>query len=200
MNVCWWRRRDEPESSDLQIKETNAALHMERGNTECSVSTSFSSTSFGSFDSNYPITGQYSDVNVNYRISSVVLGSGRYGTVRECTHRSTGESFAVKSVEKAQVRALEYLQREIFMLSKINHENIVKMVDCYEDSQYVHIVTEKCAGGEVYEKVISSVNQDGCLSEDDAIIIIKQLLRAVSHLHKNNMVHRGEFDLYFEGT
>lgn len=183
----------EPESSNLQIKEPKAALHMERGNTVCSVSTSFSSASFGSCDSKYPITVQYSDINVNYCISSVVLGSGRYGTVRECTHRSTGESFAVKSVEKAQVGRLEYLQREISMLSKMNHENIIRMIDCFEDSQYVHIVTEKCAGGEVYEKVISSANQHGCLSEDDAAVIIEQLLQAVSYLHKNNCVHRGEY-------
>lgn len=194
MNVCWWwsKRNDSDDlgaegSPDLKVDEPKAALHMERGNTESTVCTSFS---FDGSGQNCPITGLYSDINVDYLISSVILGSGRYGTVRECTHRATGCTFAVKSVDKSKVGHLEYLQREVLMLSKIKHENIIKMEDCYEDETHVHIITEMCTGGELYDKIIGNVTQEGCLSEREAARIIKQLLNAVSYLHKCNCIHR----------
>lgn len=202
MNVCWWNRRQsgsrvaencaDMTDSDDSFKRTNVcAMHIERGSTEPTVArVSTSPSSDFSSEKNYPVTGHYSDITMDYKISSVILGSGRYGTVREYTHRSSGQTFAVKSVEKAKVGGLEYLQREVHMLSKVDHENVIKMVDCYEDLQYVHMVTENCTGGDLYDKVISNVTKDGCLPERQAARIIKQILRAVSYLHKNNCIHR----------
>ena len=200
MNVCWWNHRKDgsradescPRNSDVCVEEPKVAMHIDRGDTESTIATVLTShnSSFSSSEKDYPITGQYSDINIDYIISSVILGSGRYGTVKECTHRSSGQTFAVKSVEKSKVGRLEYLQREVHMLSIVDHENIIKMVDCYEDLQYVHIVTENCTGGELYDKVIRNVTEDGCLPEGKAARIIKQILRAVSYLHKKNCIHR----------
>lgn len=76
-----------------------------------------------------------------------VLGSGKYGDVRECFARSSGRSFAVKSINKSKVGHLTHLKQEILNLSSVNHSNIVRMVDCFEDDAYIHIVTEKYTGG-----------------------------------------------------
>jgi serine/threonine protein kinase len=85
---------------------------------------------------------------------------------------------------------MDHLQREVQLLSVMNHENIMKMVDCYEDDDYIHIVTEKYTGGELFDKIIDNTNQDGCLSEMEAARIIRQLLSAISYLHENDIVHR----------
>eukprot|EP00956_Cyclotella_meneghiniana_P018809 scaffold31704_cov72-Cyclotella_meneghiniana.AAC.10 len=170
--------------------EPKVALHMERGLADSTTTTSISDASSNFDDFNIPITGVYSDINLDYIISSKILGSGRFGVVRECTHRKTGLNFAVKCVEKFKVGRLDYLQREVLMLSKMDHKHIIRMVDCYEDAQSVYIVTPQYHGGELYDKIIRNYSQDGCLSEHVAAEIIKQLLEAVSYLHKNSCVHR----------
>jgi calcium/calmodulin-dependent protein kinase I len=54
----------------------------------------------------------------------------------------------------------------------------------------VHIVTEKYTGGELFDKIIENTTRNGCLSEAEAAKIIEQLLKAVSFLHANDIVHR----------
>jgi serine/threonine protein kinase len=167
--------------SDLDTKRQKVALHQQQ--TASTASTSASEACF-------PVLGHYSDITIDYTVSNLVFGSGHYGTVRQCIHRATGQRYAVKSIEKARVNRMDDLQREVQLLSVMNHENIMKMVDCYEDDDYIHIVTEKYTGGELFDKIIDNTNQDGCLSEMEAARIIRQLLSAISYLHENDIVHR----------
>jgi serine/threonine protein kinase len=174
--------------------ETNITLHSERDMRHQKVAlhqqNTTSTTSTSTSDTLFSVLGHYSDITVDYSVSNVVFGSGHYGTVRQCIHRATGQSYAVKTIEKAKLNRVDHLQREVKLLSVIRHENIMKMVDCYEDEDYVHIVTEKYTGGELFDKIIDNTTRDGCLSETEAARIIEQLLRAVSYLHENNIVHR----------
>ena len=137
-----------------------------------------------------PVTGRLSNVLDDYVVFPKVLGEGHYGTVRECLHRITGQVLAIKSVEKSKISRLDHLQREIYLLANIDHEHIIKMVDCYEDVDYVHIITEKYTGGEVFDDVIESTTARGCYSEAKTASIIKSLLEAVAYLHDNGIVHR----------
>jgi hypothetical protein len=136
----------------------------------------------------------YADICDNYYISPTVIGQGCYGVVRECIHRSTGQTLAVKSIEKSKVGRLDHLQREIFLLGKVNHHGIMKMVDCCEDAAYVHIVSVKYTGGELFYKIIDNVSPCGCLSEYKAASIMKSLLEAVAYLHENDVVPFCSFD------
>lgn len=137
-----------------------------------------------------PVTGVYADICENYYIAPTVIGQGCYGVVRECIHRSTGQTLAVKSIEKSKVGRLDHLQREIFLLGNVNHHGIMTMVDCFEDAAYVHIVSVKYTGGELFYKIIDNVSPCGCLSEHKAANIMKSLLEAVAYLHENDVVHR----------
>ncbi|EJK77107.1 hypothetical protein THAOC_01084 [Thalassiosira oceanica] len=137
-----------------------------------------------------PVTGVCSNIVEDYLISPNVLGKGHYGVVRECQHRVTGESFAVKSIDKSKVGRLDHLQREIYLLANVDHPSIMKMSDCYEDADYIHIVTEKYTGGELFDQIVESTSQSGCFSERRAAGIIRSLLEAVAYLHENGIVHR----------
>ena len=95
-----------------------------------------------------PVTGIRSNITDDYHILPRVLGSGHYGSVRECVNRVDRKWYAVKSIEKSKIGRLDHLQREVYLLSKMNHESIINMVDCYEDEDHVHIVTDKYTGGE----------------------------------------------------
>ena len=137
-----------------------------------------------------PVTGHHSNILNDYYIFPTVLGTGHYGCVRECMNRQTRQFYAVKSIEKSKIGRLDHLQREVYLLSKINHGSIMKMVDIFEDVEFVHIVTEKYMGGELFDKIVDCTTEDGCLDEIDAAMITKQLLEAVAYLHRNGIVHR----------
>ena len=138
----------------------------------------------------YAVTGRRSNVLDEYVIFPKVLGKGHYGVVRECVCRATRRTFACKTIDKAKIRRLDHLHREVNLLSEINHRGIMKMVDCYEDNNFVHIVSEKCTGGELFDKIIENTTTTGCFSERSASCIIKSLLQAVAYLHENDIVHR----------
>jgi serine/threonine protein kinase len=137
-----------------------------------------------------PVTGVNTDLFAHYRVMTDILGSGKYGDVRECFSRSSGRSFAVKSIDKSKISRFDHLNQEVVNLSKTNHGNIAKLVDCFEDASYLHIVTEKYTGGELFHKIINNRSDDGCLSEAKAARIIRSLLEAVAYLHSLDIVHR----------
>jgi len=136
------------------------------------------------------LSGSYSDISDDYDIFPTILGIGSYGYVRECLHRGTGELYAVKSIAKAKVTRRDHIRREIRLLRSVSHPGIAKMVDCYEDEAYVHIVTERCAGGDLFDRIVDSTSDAGCLPESRAAEIVKALLEAVQHLHSRDIVHR----------
>jgi len=141
--------------------------------------------------SSSPVTGRHSDILEDYMVFPGALGKGHYGCVRECIHRATWQSYACKSIEKCKIQRLDHLQNEISLLSEMDHDGIIKMVDCYEDADYLHIVTEKCTGGELFDKIVDNKTGTGiCLSEHRAACIIKSVLEAVAYLHENDIVHR----------
>ncbi|KAL7546107.1 hypothetical protein ACHAWF_009439 [Thalassiosira exigua] len=137
-----------------------------------------------------PVTGIYRVINDDYRLSSTVLGRGHYGCVRECEHRATGRVYAAKSIDKSRVRRLDHLRREVYLLHKMRHERIMSTVDCYEDEKFVHIVTERYTGGELFDRIADETTASGCFDEKSAARVIKSLLEAVAYLHSMEIVHR----------
>ncbi|KAL9182720.1 hypothetical protein ACHAXT_003999 [Thalassiosira profunda] len=136
------------------------------------------------------VTGECGDIFEDYDVLPTILGTGHYGCVRECVHRATGAKYAVKSLDKRKASRLDHVQREIELLESIDHPGIMKMVDCYEDADYVHIVSERYTGGELFDMIVDNTTDYGCLPEDHAARIIKQLLEAVRYLSDNDLVHR----------
>ncbi|KAL3779240.1 hypothetical protein HJC23_010887 [Cyclotella cryptica] len=137
-------------------------------------------------------TRKLTPIEMKYHIDHDVLGVGHHGSVRRCIERSTGKRYAVKSICKTAPSVnVRGIQREISLLEGINHERILQLVDVYEDSEYVHLVTELCSGGELFDKIVekSSTGQ-GCFSEQQAARILHQILSAVSYMHKHSIVHR----------
>eukprot|EP00578_Thalassiosira_sp_NH16_P009078 CAMPEP_0181113082 /NCGR_PEP_ID=MMETSP1071-20121207/20155_1 /TAXON_ID=35127 /ORGANISM="Thalassiosira sp., Strain NH16" /LENGTH=396 /DNA_ID=CAMNT_0023197091 /DNA_START=240 /DNA_END=1430 /DNA_ORIENTATION=- len=137
-----------------------------------------------------PITGELRNISSDYHVFSTILGKGHYGCVRECEHRHTRKIYACKSVDKTKIRRIDHLRREVVLLSMMDHDNVMGMIDCYEDSRFVHIVTERYTGGELFDKISEKTTPDGCFDERRAANIIKSLLEAVAYLHENDIAHR----------
>jgi len=122
-----------------------------------------------------------------YRIGKV-LGQGAFGEVRMCIHRESSAQRAVKVLRKSHMDDDEkrMLFNEINILKEIDHPNIVKMYEFFEDEKRYYLVTEICKGGELFDEVLAK----GSFTERDAAVLVKQVLSCVNYCHKNNIVHR----------
>ncbi|KAL7522088.1 hypothetical protein ACHAWX_006773 [Stephanocyclus meneghinianus] len=138
------------------------------------------------------VTSKLCDIESHYLIDPTVLGVGHHGSVRRCIHRSTGKQFAVKSICKSDPSVkLQGIAREISLLKELKHRSMIQLVDVYEDSDFVHLVTELCQGGELFDRIVQKSNAGkGCFSEQEAARILYQILNAVLYMQQHNVVHR----------
>lgn len=117
------------------------------------------------------------------------LGSGAFSTVHLVTHRETGESRAAKIIRKFSVKKESVRQsffNEVEILRELDHPNIVKLYEYFQDDSSYYAITEYCNGGELFQKII----EDGNFSEAAAVGYISQILAVVLYLHERDIVHR----------
>ena len=94
---------------------------------------------------------------------------------------------AVKSMNKSKFKnKLEELINEVEILSRTDHPNVVTLYEYFDEEFFFHIVTEYCSGGELFDRI----EQNGRLTEAEVIIYMKDMVSAVSHLHKLGICHR----------
>jgi calcium-dependent protein kinase len=75
---------------------------------------------------------------------------------------------------------------ETRVLKEMDHPNIARMFETFEDKKRVYIVSEICKGGELFDEII----RRGSFCERDAAMVIKQVLNCINYCHSNNVVHR----------
>jgi hypothetical protein len=127
-------------------------------------------------------------IRAHYKVSAEVVGIGAFGAVRYCTHRKTKKEFAVKSIpQNVAVKNTELLRNEVSILRQVKHKNVVRLVDLMQDDRFIHIIMEKCQGGDLFDKII----KDGIsFSEKMVSQIIGNILDAIDYLHERNICHR----------
>lgn len=125
------------------------------------------------------------DVKEDYIIGKVI-GKGSFSIVSECTHKVTGEICAVKAMSKSKFLDSKQIENEIEILKVSSHQNIIKLIDVYETSDFLYLVMELIRGGELYAEVIDI----GPFNEMKAYKIFVQLFEAVQYLHSKNITHR----------
>mmetsp|Transcript_24233 Transcript_24233/g.35608 ORF Transcript_24233/g.35608 Transcript_24233/m.35608 type:complete len:406 (-) Transcript_24233:84-1301(-) len=139
-------------------------------------------------DSILMITDEFSNVRTHYHVDPKPIGRGHYGTVRKCMDRETGEWFAIKSIKKSKIKDPNVVISEIEILTDMNHPNVIKLVDVHEDLKFVHIITELCTGGELFERIVSK--KGAKYTEKDAAKVLKSILEAVAYCHEEGITHR----------
>ncbi|XP_048859063.1 calcium/calmodulin-dependent protein kinase IGb isoform X1 [Brienomyrus brachyistius] len=114
-----------------------------------------------------------------------ILGSGAFSEVFMVKERKTGKHFALKCVKKKPKRD-NILENEIAVLQRIKHENVVGLEGIYESRTHYYLLMQLVSGGELFDRIL----ERGVYTEKDASLVIRQVLQAVSYLHKNGIVHR----------
>jgi calcium-dependent protein kinase len=120
----------------------------------------------------------------------VKLGQGAYGKVRLVTHKKTDMIRAAKYIQKQAICSntedQENLFQEVEILMNLDHPNIIRVYNLYEDEKNFIIVSEFCSGGELFEKI----QKNATFSEKTVASYMKQILSAVTYLHEKGIVHR----------
>ncbi|KAF4650580.1 hypothetical protein FOZ61_000189 [Perkinsus olseni] len=119
-----------------------------------------------------------------------VIGSGYNGPVRLATNRRLNKAFAVKSFKKKRIssKKMALLKSEVDIYLRLDHPNIARLHEVFEDDKFVHIVMEYCKGKELYHRLVSKENQH--FSESVAAETTYQMLLPLKYLHAHSVVHR----------
>ena len=117
------------------------------------------------------------------------IGEGAFGVVKLAQDKETKEKVAIKILEKKKILNKEdqiRVKREIEILKKTNHLNVIKAKKIFNDSENIYIIMEYCEKGELFEHIVDEV----CLEGKEAAYYFYQLINGLESLHKNGIVHR----------
>lgn len=89
-----------------------------------------------------------------YKIDKKPLGTGAYGVVSRVKHKETGQIRAVKKVARKKIKNMERFKQEIQILQLLDHPNVLKLYEYFEDNKNVYLITELCSGGELFDRII----------------------------------------------
>lgn len=118
------------------------------------------------------------------------LGSGAFADVQLCIYKPLNQQRAVKVIHKAglhhQQMDQDYMLKEISILTALDHPNILKCYEIFEDNWKFYVAMDFCAGGELFDKIIELKK----FSEIQAAEIMSQLLSAIAYCHNKHVIHR----------
>ena len=124
----------------------------------------------------------------SYKISKKI-GEGAYSSVRRIKHRATGEKRAVKTIHKKTLKTEEEKNmafNEVAVLRSLDHPNVIKLHEYYQDEQNYYIIMEYCGGGELFERILTH----GCITESTAAEYMRQIFEVLIYLEDRGVVHR----------
>jgi aurora kinase len=121
------------------------------------------------------------------------LGSGSFGNVYLVKHKKTKAEYAIKAIDKRNKTNQEekpYFRREVEVMYKIHHPNVVKLFGHFEDNNYCYFIMEYISKGNVYN--LLPTDKKKRLSTKVCASIIKDVISAVYFLHKMKppIIHR----------
>lgn len=116
------------------------------------------------------------------------LGEGGFGVVKECFSNVDGSRVAIKVINRAKLDADDEASifQEARVMQRLNHPNIVKMFDFYEEPQNFYMVLECIEGGELFDRIVKKT----VYNEKEARDLVVILLNAIKYMHDRNIVHR----------
>ncbi|KAM0260620.1 hypothetical protein ACHAQJ_002683 [Trichoderma viride] len=139
------------------------------------------------------------------------LGKGSSARVRLCRHSITHQLAAVKIVNRrmaylvqdsslaalskwdsslpevnGEMRVPVAIEREVAILKLIEHPNIMKLYDIWENRSEIYLILEYIDQGDLF----TFINSKGRLSEEVAIYFFRQMISAIAYCHSFNVCHR----------
>ncbi|XP_047324635.1 CBL-interacting serine/threonine-protein kinase 11-like [Impatiens glandulifera] len=118
-----------------------------------------------------------------------LLGCGAFAKVYHARSVSTGQSVAIKVISKAKIAGSamsSHVKREISIMHRLRHPNIVKIYEVLATKTKIYVVMEFVKGGELFSKI----SKGGRFGEDLARKYFRQLISALEFCHSRGVYHR----------
>ncbi|CAH0375498.1 unnamed protein product [Pelagomonas calceolata] len=137
-------------------------------------------------------SGERADANSEfarkYNLDDKELGTGAFSRVILATSNE-GTKVAVKCISKngeLKQEDIDSLHEEVAVLRSVDHPNIVKLYDFFDEKRYYYMAIELMEGGELFERIVKKT----FYNEMDARGLVRILLDALAYLHHRGIVHR----------
>ena len=118
------------------------------------------------------------------------LGEGAFAKVKVATQIHTKEKAAIKILDKSRLLEDENdilrFKKEISILKKLRHKNIIQLYEVMESKKSLYIVMEYCEGGELFDYIVKKKQ----VPEMEACQLFQQIINGVEYLHGQNIIHR----------
>jgi len=127
--------------------------------------------------------------NIGRRMEFTAFDSVGKWEIHSCTHVSTQQKRAVKIYDKVDLAAAERKQlfKEIVNLKSVDHPNIPKLIEMFDDIKRYYVVFEDIRDcKELFEVILDKQH----FKESDALLLVKQLLSCLNVLHQKNIIIR----------
>ena len=96
---------------------------------------------------------------------------------------------AIKIVDKVKLKEnIDSIIEEVAILNKLDHPNIVKYYETYDDEKYIYLVMEYISGQQLFDKITQQKNQH--FGEREAANYMEKLFLAINHCHAQGIIHR----------
>ncbi|XP_069106167.1 PAS domain-containing serine/threonine-protein kinase-like [Argopecten irradians] len=123
------------------------------------------------------------------------IGKGAFGFVKLACRRLDNTQAVVKFIKKKKVltecwtvdRKWRRIPLEVSLLTKLDHPNIVKVVDVFENEDFIQMVMEKHGSG---MDLFEFIDRSPLMDESLASYIFRQMVSAVAYLHSHQILHR----------
>ena len=117
------------------------------------------------------------------------LGEGIFGVVKLGLYKKTKERVAIKIIKKASAKPtdIELVRTEIDIMKLCHHPNIVRLLDHFENAEYIFIVMEYISGGDLATYMTQHKHT---MTEEHASHLIYQIALGIKYLHQFGIVHR----------
>ena len=133
---------------------------------------------------------KYPDTSLQFYKYGRLIGQGAFGKVNLGLNILTGRIVAVKSFNKNNSELtgdnMKKIKYETDLMKKLNHPNITKILEMFEDEKYFLIIMEYINGGNLF----SFVKKRRKLSEKTAKFLFRQIILGIKYIHEQNIVHR----------
>ena len=116
------------------------------------------------------------------------IGQGTFATVRLATHIKTNEIVAIKILEKEKMKEIDKIRsnREIKILKKMRHRNIVHLYNDINTEKLIYLIMEYVKGKEL----LTYINEKNKLNENESCYYFQQIISGIEYLEKLKIVHR----------
>eukprot|EP01068_Selenidium_serpulae_P009684 Selendium_serpulae@DN5296_c0_g1_i1.p1 len=120
-----------------------------------------------------------------------VIGGGNFGKVQSVIHRKTGQKRACKTILIHWPSQRQLIEQEIETLKALDHPNILRLHETYDDGCTIFLIMELCEGGMLYDRIVRHYDHlKRPITEEQVAFWMKQILSASKFCHEREIVHR----------